>query len=84
MIYNVLIDVIFGVIPVIGDIFDFTWKANTKNIKLIHDDINTNNLRPRECSQSIIILILISIISFAFVLAVPTFIMIKLFEALFN
>ena len=41
MILNVLIDVLLGQIPMLGDIFDFAWKANKKNIKIldeIHDD----------------------------------------------
>lgn len=35
MIWNLLIDVVIGIIPVAGDLFDFAWKANTKNMALI-------------------------------------------------
>jgi hypothetical protein len=34
MIANVAIDSLVGSIPVVGDLFDFTFKANTKNVRL--------------------------------------------------
>jgi hypothetical protein len=36
MILNTLIDVTVGAIPLLGDLFDFVWKSNTKNMKLFH------------------------------------------------
>lgn len=35
MVLNVLIDAIIGSIPVLGNIFDFAYKANNKNIRLM-------------------------------------------------
>ncbi len=35
MILNVLIDVIFGSIPVVGAFFDVYYKANNRNVKLL-------------------------------------------------
>lgn len=35
MIINMLIDSTVGTIPVFGDIFDFVWKANKRNAKLL-------------------------------------------------
>ena len=32
---NILLDVIIGSIPLLGDAFDVGWKANTKNAKLL-------------------------------------------------
>ena len=34
---NILIDAIIGSIPFIGDIFDFVFKANERNMKLVHE-----------------------------------------------
>ena len=34
MIMNVAIDSAVGVIPVLGDVFDIAWKANTRNVAL--------------------------------------------------
>ncbi len=35
MVLNVLIDAIVGAVPILGDLFDTTWKANTKNVNLL-------------------------------------------------
>jgi Domain of unknown function (DUF4112) len=35
MMANVLIDVAVGSIPILGDLFDVAFKANTRNIKLL-------------------------------------------------
>jgi di/tricarboxylate transporter len=39
MVLNVLIDVIIGAIPIVGDLFDFGFKANTRNMKLMHEHL---------------------------------------------
>lgn len=36
MVINVLIDSVVGSIPILGDVFDFFFKANTKNIALLN------------------------------------------------
>jgi hypothetical protein len=35
MAVNVLVDVLTGTIPVLGDIFDVGWKSNRKNVQLL-------------------------------------------------
>jgi hypothetical protein len=35
MVFNVAIDTLVGMVPLIGDLFDFAWKANDKNIVLL-------------------------------------------------
>ncbi|MDB4986978.1 MAG: hypothetical protein JWN04_2156 [Myxococcaceae bacterium] len=35
MAFNVAVDALVGSIPVVGDLFDFVWKANRKNLRLI-------------------------------------------------
>jgi hypothetical protein len=41
MLSNVLIDLAIGAVPVVGDLFDFAWKANTKNLRLLERHGNT-------------------------------------------
>jgi hypothetical protein len=36
MAFNVAIDALLGAIPLLGDFFDFTWKANLRNVNLLH------------------------------------------------
>ena len=35
MALNVVIDTLLGMVPVVGDLFDFAWKSNSKNIRLL-------------------------------------------------
>lgn len=35
MLTNVAIDALVGAVPVAGDVFDFAWKANIKNVALL-------------------------------------------------
>lgn len=37
MVLNVLLDATLGSIPIIGNIFDFFYKANARNLKLLKD-----------------------------------------------
>ena len=37
MVLNVLIDAIIGSIPFIGDLFDFAFKANSRNLRLMQE-----------------------------------------------
>jgi hypothetical protein len=35
MVVNVAVDALIGVVPLLGDLFDFAWHANRKNVELI-------------------------------------------------
>ena len=35
MVFNVAVDTLVGGIPVVGDVFDFAWKANDRNFELL-------------------------------------------------
>lgn len=41
MIRNMLIDFFGGLVPVVGDAFDFAWKANARNAQLLRDHLET-------------------------------------------
>ena len=38
--FNVLVDSALGIIPFAGDIFDFAWKANQRNVDLLRAHID--------------------------------------------
>ena len=38
MLWNVVVDMGVGAVPVVGDLFDFAWKANRRNIALLTED----------------------------------------------
>jgi hypothetical protein len=35
MLFNVAIDTTLGIVPIVGDLFDFAWKANDMNMALL-------------------------------------------------
>lgn len=35
MIWNIILELLVGIVPVVGDLFDFAWKANDRNIALL-------------------------------------------------
>ena len=37
MVLNVVIDAVFGMIPLLGDLFDIAFKANMRNLKLMKE-----------------------------------------------
>lgn len=37
MVRNIVIESVFGSVPLIGDVFDFAWKANIKNVDLLEE-----------------------------------------------
>jgi hypothetical protein len=39
MIINVVTDALIGMIPIVGDLFDFFWKSNRSNMKLLEDHL---------------------------------------------
>lgn len=35
MVGNIFVEAVVGVVPLLGDVFDFVWKANTRNLALV-------------------------------------------------
>lgn len=61
---NILIDIIIGSIPLIGDIFDVAWKANQRNARLIQDlhTVQEQTEKKSRWFMGVIILLLVGII----------------------
>jgi hypothetical protein len=41
MVRNMLIDFFGGLVPIVGDVFDFAWKANVRNTQLLREHLET-------------------------------------------
>lgn len=48
MVTNVAIEAVVGSIPLIGDVFDATYKANLRNLRLLHKRLDARETAPRE------------------------------------
>ena len=47
MVANLLLDYVVGMVPVLGDVFDATFKANIKNVKLLERAVRDRQARVR-------------------------------------
>ena len=45
---NILVEALIGTIPLLGDLFDFAWQANTRNLALIERHYGSGRVLPGE------------------------------------
>ncbi len=62
MVVNILIDAVFGSIPILGDLFDVAFKANMRNMRLMQEHYQEG--RHRGSAWKIIIPVLIVVFLF--------------------
>lgn len=48
MVWNIIVDTLSGTVPVLGDLLDVTWKANTKNMALLEEHLNVSPFQPEK------------------------------------
>ena len=53
MIGNTMVDLVFGVVPIAGDLFDVAFRANMKNLRLLQKHLEKNGMRPAGPGQII-------------------------------
>jgi hypothetical protein len=70
MLFNVAIDSLVGVIPFAGDLFDFVWKSNDKNLALL--ELHASEHHHASASDWIFVL---SIVLLLLVVAVAPFLL---------
>lgn len=73
MTLNILIDLFFGAVPVAGDVFDFLWEENMKNMRLLEKHRNRRR-EPRSAAVmaviGVVILVILVAISLSLVAAI--------------
>ena len=57
MALNVGVDTIVGGLPVVGDLFDFAWKSNARNVKLLAGHLEAPT-RTRRASTAVVVALL--------------------------
>lgn len=55
---NIAIDTLFGILPVLGDLFDVGWKANRKNVELLEQYVAT----PGEVKRSSVVVVAVTLL----------------------
>lgn len=43
MAFNILVETVVGLVPVAGDLFDFAWKANRRNVALLEEHLRESS-----------------------------------------
>ena len=56
---NIIIYALIGLIPVLGDFFDFAWKANEHNIKLLEEHLKFPSQKKRADTWFVFVLLAI-------------------------
>jgi hypothetical protein len=78
MMINVAVDALLGAIPLLGDLFDFAFKANQKNLELYRDAMT--GMRDTRKDKGFLAVVLIGI---AILLALPVLAIVWLVQAIF-
>jgi hypothetical protein len=60
MLTNVAIDAVVGAVPFLGDVFDFFWKSNSKNIRLLEAHLD-NPKEQTAADKGFVLLVLVAL-----------------------
>lgn len=52
MAFNIVLEMVVGAVPVLGDLFDFAWKANARNLRLLESKLDPGHQSSRSAGQS--------------------------------
>jgi len=63
MVLNILLEGLVGAIPVLGDLFDFAWKANTQNMALLDAHLHVSH-ESKKANRWFIFLLLAGLLVF--------------------
>jgi hypothetical protein len=78
MAFNIVVDQLLGMIPILGDIFDFVWKSNDMNYKLVTKYAKDDKVVVATSWINMIFLGLIGLIIFL----LPIFIIVRVIQIL--
>ena len=56
MLSNIAIDALVGTVPLIGDIFDFAFKAQTRNLALLDEWVGTPQATARRSKRGLLLI----------------------------
>ncbi len=64
MLLNIGVDTAVGAVPGVGDLFDFVWKANAKNLALLHEHLG-QPAAPRRTSRWVLVAVVVGVVVLA-------------------
>lgn len=83
MVWNITLDGLVGAIPIFGDFFDFAWKANDHNIKLLEEHLKFPTRR-KKADGWFVLVMLIGLFALAIALVALTVFLTRVLAQLFS
>jgi hypothetical protein len=80
MLSNVALDGLIGIVPIVGDVFDFAFKAQTRNLALLDAWVASPDRTARRSRRGLLLLPIAIIIVFATVTALGVWMLYLLFH----
>jgi hypothetical protein len=77
MVANVAVDGVIGAVPFLGDIFDMTFKANTRNVEIYREALRGGRSRSKDS-----LFVAGVVLAFAALLAIPILVIVLLLQRL--
>ncbi len=77
MFFNIALDGVVGSIPIVGDLFDTSWKANTKNVNLLEAHLSSLETS-RRADRSFLFFLFSGLVVVAVVLLAVTILIVRL------
>ncbi|MBD2342431.1 DUF4112 domain-containing protein [Calothrix sp. FACHB-156] len=77
MVVNIIVDGLVGSFPMLGDLFDFAWKANTLNIQLLEDNLKFSS-QTQKADRLFIFALVLGLLLVTIVLVILPVILIRL------
>lgn len=84
MLSNIALDALIGTVPLIGDIFDFVFKAQTRNLALLDDWLKTPHETARRSKRGLMLIPAAIVLVFATLTIVGIWMLFILFHWLFS
>jgi Domain of unknown function (DUF4112) len=82
MVVNIIVDGLIGSFPMLGDLFDFAWKANTLNIQLLEEHLRSP-YQTQKADKGFMLALVVGLVLLAIVLVILPMILIRwLWQAL--
>jgi hypothetical protein len=80
MLMNIALDALIGMVPILGDIFDFAFQAQTRNLALLDAWVGSPQRTARRSRRGILIIPVAIILVFATLTALGIWMLIILFH----
>ncbi|EAQ98840.2 DUF4112 domain-containing protein [Congregibacter litoralis] len=79
MLLNVFVETLIGVIPLVGDLFDFVWKANEKNVAILERHLSATRVastaNARLSGAFVLLISIVIVIAGGFVVGATAFLL---------